>query len=277
MTAPTSPINQALALGQLKKALGLIKQTKLSFNGAAPSGAMPPLGKLYEAWAMLRLAHDVVRYGHHAAHATIAWNLSDGTPAKYKHPVIFRGSPARLRRAHRDDEPGYLSLDNAQGPVLEIHSSLQFDGWSGAGHELDLAVTKSSVMETWWEDAATPSWTGLDYIAALELKCHARSTDVGLVRQAALTRLDLLAKFGEGYANWPLPPLVALPPARYGSASLKMHALHMFVSTQPLTDAGELISDAYGLVHIAMAPGQQLSKDVMNWWRYAMRRIAGHF
>ncbi len=265
MASAAVPIDDVLALSQLREALSDLDEANLIFKSDTfHPDEMPPVGKLYEAWMMFRLANDLVISS--AFNPSIAWHLSDGTPAQFNDDIIFRGSPAYLVRTGSQDEPGYLSIDDLGDPVLEIHSSLRFRGWSNADHELDLVVMRSEVVQAWWEDPNEPDWVGMNYIAAFELKCHARSIELGLVRQAALTRLDLAARFREVSLPGTSPPVIAQFPFTFGWVGARSNAMHVFVAAQPMTSSGFLISNTYGLVPISMAPGVPTPADDLARW-----------
>lgn len=100
-----------------------------------PVHAANGAGKLYELWAMFRLA-DALRN----AGCTVQLLQSDDTPATAH--FYQRGSPGLVRpRSEGPNQPSFIRFALPGRPdEFEIHNSVQFSGRSDARHEFDIAI-----------------------------------------------------------------------------------------------------------------------------------------
>ncbi|MGR8964980.1 hypothetical protein ACU8MP_29535 (plasmid) [Rhizobium leguminosarum] len=135
-------------------------------------------GKLYEAWMMLEMGLSLRRKGW-----TVAWINPSSSGAS---TMVFRGSPGSLT-PHSNPAPGYLHLSRNRYK-LEMHNSLQYRGWSGALHEVDISILDADVANRCrannWRPAGLPC-------VGLELKHYTGDLGIGLTRSMLMATTDL--------------------------------------------------------------------------------------
>lgn len=115
---------------------------------AAHSGALAPTGegKALEAWVLMKLA-DTVR-----VHRPTVWSVSlrrgDGTALPSGAPFSFPSQRSRIQPSD-PTAPGYVLLEHRRHPErrLELHGSVQWQGRSGARHEVDVSVLPTTIGE----------------------------------------------------------------------------------------------------------------------------------
>ncbi len=124
----------------LKKEL---RQILANFKGgndivSVPGGA----GKALEAWVLMRLAQTADGSGD--------WHVSlrrgDGTLLPMNEPFRFATSQHGIG-GQSSSAPSYVLLDHkhADNQKLELHGSLQWQGRSGATHEIDVSIVPAVI------------------------------------------------------------------------------------------------------------------------------------
>lgn len=214
-------------------------------------------GKVYEAWILLALGADLSKL----LQCQPAWYTGSYRPVKRGEHIVFRGSPAKLKRDGRQT-PGFLMLKTLDGTAFELHNSLQFTGASRVDHELDICLLQNQARETW----VTGDANYLPHLVGLELKCHTSAISLPLVRQAALTRIDLSASHGgQGHA----------------------FIYHGFVTFSSLSKNGRTLAQHYHLgvfegigkeltnLAPAFTPVATLAEAILEWWKTAPADRAG--
>lgn len=206
-------------------------------DAGVDDAALNDKGKVYEAWILLALGANLSEL----LQGRPAWYTGNYRPVRRGERIVFRGSPAKLRR-EGGQAPGFLMLEMPDGAAFELHNSLQFTGASQVDHELDICLLHRHDREAWVAGAAS-----LPHLVGLELKCHTGAISLPLVRQAALTRIDLSASHG-----------------RHGNAFI----YHGFVTFSSLSDNGRALAWYYHL-DVFEGIGEELTNPASAFTRVA--------
>lgn len=122
-----------------------LRRTLRAFRAANGIASVPDgPGKALEAWVMMRLARSARNSGH--------WRVSlrqgDGTLLPAGSAMQFATSQHGIQAASTS-APSYIRLEHHRHghKRLELHGSLQWQGRSGATHEIDVSVLPASLGE----------------------------------------------------------------------------------------------------------------------------------
>jgi hypothetical protein len=122
-----------------------LRQTLRAFRAANGIASIPDgPGKALEAWVMMRLAKS--------ARTSRLWSVSlrqgDGTLLPAGSPMRFSTSQHGIEAASASAS-SYIRLEHRQHAHkrLELHGSLQWQGRSGATHEIDVSAVPASIGE----------------------------------------------------------------------------------------------------------------------------------
>lgn len=205
-------------------------------------------GKVYEAWILLALGADLGKL----MQGRPTWYTGSYRPVRRGERIVFRGSPGKLQR-EGGQAPGFLMLETLDGAAFELHNSLQFTGASRVDHELDICLLQKRDREAWVAGAAS-----LPHIVGLELKCHTSAISLPLVRQAALTRIDLSASHGEhGHA------FIYHGFVTFSSLSKNGRTLAQYYHLDVFEGIGEeLTNPASAFTRVA-----SLAEAILEWWK----------
>lgn len=194
---------------------------------------LPPVGQLlqlnsntceraYEAY-VFSLCCEAVRRG--GGNVVIEGIQSGRMP----NPIVFRGAPGNM--ASRDQDFAYASCRLNQRR-FEIHVDVEYQGSSGALHEIDVSICDETHANAVRTTNSTPQATGNKLIMAFECKFYESSpgvslgrTFVGLVSDCGTLRLKAFV------ANVPSDKL-----AQYFSKSSRPQP---FLGLNPLDAASE--------------------------------------
>lgn len=158
---------------------------------AAHSGTLLPTGegKALEAWVLMKLANTVRTY------RPTVWSVSlqrgDGTALTRGEAFSFPSQRSRIQPSNPAG-PGYVLLQHLRYPErrLELHGSVQWQGRSGARHEIDVSVLPAAIGE-----ALRVNGGGYPHglpIVAVECKDKGGKGNLDETRQALARMYDLV-------------------------------------------------------------------------------------
>jgi hypothetical protein len=143
-------------------------------------------GKVFEAWVLLKLGTE------------LADELSKREGGTFDAQWLGPPSPSGMTRVidtrHRTPpwelgappSTGHVCVVRGNDLFFELHSSIKLRGFSGAMHEGDIVVRDFQKRPN-----HPRLYSGGPINGVVELKLHSAPIALGMVRQAALTRLDL--------------------------------------------------------------------------------------
>lgn len=214
-------------------------------------------GKVFEAWVLLKLGVALA--------ADLSKRSGSAFVVRWNGPV-HPGTGTQVIDTQQRDAP-WLSNPPGSSPhvqimlgplvVFEIYNSIRLKGHSGVKHEGDI-VLRSDITWNGQPYLSPDCWLSAKprpHIAVIELKLHGEPISLGLVRQAALTRLDVA--LGGPPANNPSCSKVAryIPGSKFKIVDLASY--HGFATySPPSKDAGKL-ADHYG-VDLLMGIGSEV-------------------
>jgi hypothetical protein len=128
--------------------------------------------RAYEAY-VLSLCAEAVRRGGGAA---ILRGINSGVNPS---PVVFRGAPGSM--ASRNQDFAYMDCE-LQKKKFEIHVDVEYQGTSGALHEIDVSICSKEHADAVRSTNGTPKAEGKKLLVALECKFYEETPGVALGR-----------------------------------------------------------------------------------------------
>jgi len=177
--------------------------------------------RAYEAYILALCKKAVIEAG---GNATLRGINSGDNP----NPIVFRGAPGDMSSRDQDFCYVYCELNEKE---FEIHLDVQYEGSSGASHEIDVSIYNSASAETVRNTRRLPK-TNNNLLMTFECKFYTRSIPstglargfAGLVKDCSSNRLNAfvsnnasqnLKKYFSNKNN--LEPFVDLDPVNQSS------------------------------------------------------------
>lgn len=143
--------------------------------------------RAYEAYVLSLCVEAVRRAG---GTAVLTGIKSGANPS----PVVFRGAPGSM--ASRNQNFAYADCE-LKGKRFEIHADVEYQGTSGALHEIDISMCSKDHAKAVRNTNGTPRTDGNKLLVALECKFYESTpgvtlgrTFVGLVADCGTLRFD---------------------------------------------------------------------------------------
>lgn len=145
------------------------------------------IGRAYEAYILVLCKKAVIEAG---GNATLRGINSGDNP----NPIVFRGAPGDMSSTDQNFCYVYCELN---GREFEIHLDVQYEGSSGATHEIDVSIYNSASADTVRSTRRLPK-TNNNLLMTFECKFYTRSIPstglargfAGLVKDCSSNRLN---------------------------------------------------------------------------------------
>lgn len=128
--------------------------------------------RAYEAYVLSLCVEAVRRPG---GTAVLTGIKSGANPS----PVVFRGAPGSM--ASRNQNFAYVDCE-LKGKQFEIHADVEYQGTSGALHEIDVSVCAKQHAEAVRSTNGSPKTSGNNLLVTLECKFYESAPGVTLGR-----------------------------------------------------------------------------------------------
>jgi hypothetical protein len=144
-------------------------------NAAGATGALQLNSNTRERAFEAYIFGLVLQAARQAGAAVEVWGINSG---QNPNPLVFRGGPGRLGSSTQDFAYGYCVLN---GHEFEVHVDVEYQGSSGAVHEIDVSIVDSAHAEAIrGQSRRLPSTRFLR--GALECKFYSSTLGVSLGR-----------------------------------------------------------------------------------------------